>query len=83
MAVHLSEVVVEGGTTSGAEAVVYLRSMIDGKLTEAAGLQIGQRVRVKVRDWSEVARQYEFINRSDLPQIEWRSQAACWGELLR
>jgi alginate O-acetyltransferase complex protein AlgJ len=83
MAVHLGDVVVEGGTISGGEAVVYLRSMIDGKLTEAAGLQIGQRVRVKVRDWSEVSRQYEFINRSDLPQIEWRSQPACWGELLR
>jgi alginate O-acetyltransferase complex protein AlgJ len=83
MAIHLGDVVVEGGMSSGGEVVVYLRSMIDGKLTEAAGLQVGQRVRVKVRDWSEVSRQYEFINRSDLPQIEWRSQPACWGELLR
>jgi hypothetical protein len=62
--------------------MVYLRSMRDGKLTEAAGVQVGQRVRLRVRNWSEVARQYEFINRSDVPGIEMRGQGVCWGEWL-
>lgn len=82
MAVALDNVEVEGRGTTGARAMVYLRSMRDGKLTEAAGVQVGQRVRLRVRDWSEVARQYEFINRSDVPGIEMRGQGVCWGEWL-
>ena len=82
LAVHLAEVAVEGKQISGGEVIVYLRSMTDGKLTEAAALQIGQRLRLKIRDWSEVSRQYEVINRSDLPQPELRAQPACWGVLL-
>jgi hypothetical protein len=56
--------------------------MIDGRLTPAAVLRVGDRVRIRIRDWSDVARQYEFIHRSDLPSPQWRGQVACWGELL-
>jgi hypothetical protein len=80
MAVALENVAVEGRGVTGARAMVYLRSMRDGKLTEAAGLQVGQRIRLRIRDWSEVARQYEFINRSDVPGAEMRGQPVCWGE---
>jgi alginate O-acetyltransferase complex protein AlgJ len=83
LAVHLDDVSVEGQAIGGAEAIVYLRSMIDGKLTEAASLQVGQRVRLRVRDWSEVSRRYEFVNRSDLADAELRGQAACWGEIIK
>jgi hypothetical protein len=83
LAVHLGDVSVEGRAMAGGKAIVYLRSMIDGKLTEAATLQVGQRVRLRVRDWSEVSRRYEFVNRSDLAEAELRGQAACWGEILR
>jgi alginate O-acetyltransferase complex protein AlgJ len=82
LAVHLGEVSVEGQTKMGGEAIVYLRSMIDGKLTEAASLRLGQRVRLRLRDWSEVSRRYEFVNRSDLAEGALRGQAACWGEIL-
>jgi hypothetical protein len=82
MAVALDNVEVEGRGTTGAKAMVYLRSMRDGKLTEAANVRIGQRIRLRVRDWSEVARQYEFINRSDVPGIEMRGRGVCWGEWL-
>jgi alginate O-acetyltransferase complex protein AlgJ len=81
MAVLLNPIQVEGHAATG-QAIVYLRTMIDGRLTPAAGLRVGDRVRVRVRDWSDVARQYEFIHRSDLPSPEWRGQVACWGELL-
>jgi alginate O-acetyltransferase complex protein AlgJ len=83
LAVHLIDVSVEGRGIAGAQAVVYLRSMTDGKLTDAAALQVGQRVRMKVRDWSEVARQFQTINRSDVPEADLRTQPPCWGELLR
>jgi hypothetical protein len=83
LAVHLVDISVDEKAIAGGEAIIYLRSMTNGKLTDAASLQIGQRVRIKVRDWSEVSRQYEFINRSDLLEGELRSQPACWGELVR
>jgi alginate O-acetyltransferase complex protein AlgJ len=83
LAIRLIDISIDQHPVPGGEAIVYLRSMIDGKLTPAADLQIGQRVQVKVRDWSEVARRYEFMNRSDLPEIELRSQPACWGELIK
>jgi alginate O-acetyltransferase complex protein AlgJ len=82
MAILVSGVKVDNHAVPGGQAIVYLRSMIDGKLTPAAALQIGAPVRIKIRDWSEVARQYEFIHRSDLSSNNWRGQPACWGELL-
>jgi alginate O-acetyltransferase complex protein AlgJ len=82
LAVHLTDVTLPSSPAHG-DAVVYLRSMIDGKLTAAAELQIGQKVRLTIRDWSEVSRQFEFIRRSDVPEAELRSQPPCWGELLR
>ena len=83
LAVHLIDVAIDGKSISGGEAIIYLRSMADGKLTDAANLQLGQRIKLKARDWSEVSRRYEFMNRSDLPDPALRSQPACWGELLR
>jgi alginate O-acetyltransferase complex protein AlgJ len=82
LAVQLAHVAVKDHPIPIGQAIVYLRSMTDGKLTPVAALQIGQRVKLKVRDWSEVSRRYEFMNRSDLPQVELRSEPACWGELL-
>ncbi len=82
LAVRLVNVSIDQRAIPGGEAIVYLRSMSDGKLTPAAALQIGQQVKFKVRDWSEVSRRYEFMNRSDLPEVELRAEPACWGELL-
>lgn len=82
LAIRLANVSANQHPIAGGEAIVYLRSMSDGKLTPAAALQIGQHVNIKVRDWSEVSRRYEFMNRSDLPEIELRAEPACWGELL-
>jgi alginate O-acetyltransferase complex protein AlgJ len=82
MAILVRPAVVEGQAISGGQAIVYLRTMIDGKLTAAASVRVGDRVRIRIRDWSDVARQYEFIHRSDLPSPQWRGQVACWGELL-
>jgi len=80
LAVHLTQITRDN--RAGGEAIVYLRSMKNGELTPAAKLQIGERIRVNIRDWSEVSRQYEFINRSDLPDPALSSQPACWGELI-
>jgi alginate O-acetyltransferase complex protein AlgJ len=80
LAIHLIHVA--RASTQGGEAIVYFRSMKNGQLTPAASLQIGQQIRLNIRDWSEVSRQYEFINRSDLSDQSLRSEPACWGELL-
>jgi len=82
LAIRLANLSVNDRPMPGGQAIVYLRSMTDGKLTPAAALQIGQHVTIKVRDWSEVSRRYEFMNRSDLSEIELRSEPACWGELI-
>lgn len=82
LAVRLVNVSINQRAIPGGEVIVYLRSMSEGKLTPAATLQIGQQVRMNVRDWSEVSRRFEFMNRSDLPEVELRAEPACWGELL-
>lgn len=82
LAVHLTDVRIEGKAGGNHRAIVYLRSMIDLQLTPAASLQVGQTIRCKVRDWSAVSRQYQLITRSDVPDPRLRLEPACWGELV-
>lgn len=82
LAVHLTDVRIEGKAGANHQAMVYLRSMIDLQLTPAASLQVGQTIRCKVRDWSAVARQYQLITRSDVADPQLRVEPACWGELV-
>ena len=79
LAIHLKDVSGPSLSDSHSQAVVYLRSMRNNQLTDAAASHIGQRISLKIRDWSEVSRQYELIRRSDL-DASLRSQPACWGE---
>lgn len=82
LAVHLTDVRIEGKGGDNHQAIVYLRSMIDLQLTPAASLQVGQTIRCKVWDWSAVARQYQLITRSDVADPRLRLEPACWGELV-
>lgn len=82
LAVHLTDVRIEGKAGANHQAMVYLRSMIDLQLTPAASLQAGQTIRCRVRDWSAVARQYQLITRSDVADPQLRLEPACWGELV-
>ena len=81
LAVHLANVSVSDPPRSGGQAVVYLRSMAAGKLTEAAALRAGQRVRLRIRDWRDVSRFYETIQRFELRSAALLTQPPCWGVL--
>ena len=79
MALHLVDAV-GGGVTNG-QALVYALSMQKNEWTSAARLRTGDEVTLTLRAWSEVARRYEAINRSDLDDEALLAQPPCWGEL--
>jgi alginate O-acetyltransferase complex protein AlgJ len=85
-AIHLTDITIESPTpppitTPNLQAIVYLRSMTDNQLTPAAALQPGQQIRLQLRDWADVSRQYDFIHRTDLPSADAEPHPPCWGEL--
>ena len=82
LAVHLTDLAVTEPPRAGGQGVVYLRSMAAGKLTEAAALKPGQRVRLRLRDWRDVARLYETIQRFELRNEALLTQSPCWGEII-
>ncbi len=73
--VHLAEI--QGGR---GQAVVYLSGMAENKRTPASEWKTGQRVKVRLRAWDEVAAQYERLNRSELDNVELQLESPCWGE---
>jgi len=82
MAIHLTDL---RGMTRGNEtpqALVYLWSMRNNVLTPAAQFRPGEEVTLRLRPWSDVAGQYEAINRSDLDDEDVNVQEPCWGELI-
>ncbi len=80
MTLHVSDLSVDGQPMPGRETVVHLFSMRDHRWTEAAGLRPGDRVRLRVRPWTDVAAQYEAINRSELDDAELLLQEPVFGE---
>ncbi len=64
------------------QAMVYLRSMTDGKLTEASRLRPGDRVTVDLRSWADVAERYDRFNRSELDDPMLQLEEPCWGEVM-
>ena len=64
------------------QALVCLWSMRDNVWTAAARLRFGDRVTVRLRTWTDVATQYEKINRSELDQESLQLQEPAWGELV-
>ncbi|HMP72542.1 MAG TPA: hypothetical protein PKE55_04690 [Kiritimatiellia bacterium] len=76
MSVHLVDLPEHG------QAVVYLRSMVDGEWTRAARLRPGEEVSMRLRRWDEVAGSFDAFNRSELDDWELQLQEPAWGELL-
>ena len=81
MAVQLSDVKSRDASANGAQAVVYLMSMRENVWTPAARLRPGDRVTLRLRNWSEVSAQFEQINRSELDDPELQLEEPVWGEL--
>jgi alginate O-acetyltransferase complex protein AlgJ len=81
MAVHL--VNLQGDApVQGGQALVYLLAMRNKTLTDAAGLAVGAPVRLKLRNWNDVAGQFGRISRSELDDPALLAEEPCWGEVL-
>ncbi len=65
----------------GAEAVIYLKSMIDNQWTAAARLRRGQDVTLRLRAWQDVAERFDAINRSELDDFALQLEEPNWGEI--
>jgi SGNH hydrolase-like domain, acetyltransferase AlgX len=84
-ALHLSDIVPEdlrGEAASHQQAVVYLWSMRDNVWTSAARLRPGERVKLRLRPWSDVSAQYEKFNRTELDDPGLQLEEPVWGEDL-
>jgi alginate O-acetyltransferase complex protein AlgJ len=83
MAVHLSGFTVRGQPAAGSlEALVYLSSMRDNIWTPAARLRPGDKITLRLRAWSDVAADYEQINRTDIEDPGIQLEEPVWGELV-
>ena len=80
IAIHLVDVA--DSNNQYGQALVYLMSMTNHVLTKAAGLKAGNTVSLRLHPWSEVAAEYERINRAEPDDPELLVQEPCWGELI-
>jgi hypothetical protein len=80
VALHLEDLKASGTGAGQGEALVFVLAMKDYELTPAAHLRIGQRIHVELRRWSEVANQFDLINRGELLDGDLMMQDPCWGE---
>ncbi|MYD70849.1 MAG: hypothetical protein F4W89_08935 [Acidobacteria bacterium] len=81
VAIHLNAIDVIDGPAEGAglDAVVYVRSMIDNELTEAASWRPGDRVRLALQPWADVAPELDGINRGELSDPALLLVEPWWG----
>lgn len=80
--VHLRDLSIDGAPAApGTEALSYLWSMKDNEWTPAARLRPGDRVRITLQPWPDVAPQLEKINRRDIDDPALQLEEPLWGEL--
>ena len=63
----------------GDQAVVFTWAMRNRKLTGGAGYRVGQRLRLELRPWSDVAPELESITRGELYENNLLFETPCWG----
>jgi hypothetical protein len=84
LALHLADLAIDGLSANEAlESLVYLESMHDNVLTPAARLRPGDRVKLRLRAWTDVSDRYEKINRSEIDDPAIQLEEPCWGEVVR
>ena len=84
LALHLTDMASDdAGESKGFESLIYVESMRDNVLTAAARFRPGDRVTLRLRPWTEVADQYEKINRSEIDDPAVQLEEPCWGEIVR
>jgi alginate O-acetyltransferase complex protein AlgJ len=83
MAIHLTDLEADGRPLDATDAMIYLRSMTDNVLTAASKLRPGETVTLRLIAWSDVAVEYEGINRSELDDPALQLVEPCWGEAVQ
>ena len=81
-----NNVAAAGGACVGTDvtdAYVFAWSMRDNAWTNAARLRPGDPVRMRLRPWADVARDVEFINRSEIDDEALWMEEPLWGEINR
>lgn len=83
IAAHLVDV--EGAGVKGAkgEALVFIWSMRDNVWTKAARYRQGDKLKLKLKAWSDVASKYDAIKRDELLDEELLAEEPCWGEEIK
>ena len=81
VAVHLTDIVVLEGPDAGGrrQALVYIRSMADNELTEAAVYRPGGTIRLALEPWTAVSAELDGISRSELDEPELLLALPWWG----
>ena len=81
VALHVGQIDVVDGPVAeaGRGAIVYVRSMIDNQLTEAARYRPGDRVRLGLESWAIVAPELDGISRGELDDPALLSALPWWG----
>ena len=83
VAVHLTDVAtVSGAPLDGTDVLVYVWGMQDDVLTDVAGWQIGDAVRLEIESWFDVADRLEGINRGEIDDPQAQLADPWWGRLM-
>ena len=64
----------------GDQALVFTWAMRKRELTAGADYQIGQRLRLELRPWADVAQELVSVTRGELYENNLFLQTPCWGE---
>jgi len=63
----------------GDQALVFTWAMRKRRLTAGARYQVGQRLRLELRPWADVTREFGSITRGELFENDLFLQTPCWG----
>ncbi|HTL28055.1 MAG TPA: hypothetical protein VL282_02490 [Tepidisphaeraceae bacterium] len=72
-----------GKPVAARSAVVFVWSMRDQQLTDAARLRPGARITLKLKPWSDLEPKLGTINRRELDDDSLILVEPCWGELVK
>jgi hypothetical protein len=80
VAVHLVDITSSHLAAQNGEALVYMMSMKDKAWLPPARYRLGERLRLRLRAWSDVESTYGRLNRAEPEQEALMFEEPCWGE---
>ncbi len=81
ISIHLVDIWQNESPQTFSQAVVYVQSMKNNVLMQAARIRPGDELELTLSNWSDVADQFGSLNRSELDEMELQLQEPVWGEL--